>query len=191
MIRCALIPIVTLVSPVPPSSDRNVTIKEAFLAAALVSIAHSLNPVTISGMLYGINEIPKDASQAGTNVGDPTGVTDMTLKIYKRKGQPVWLEYETWAFDMVDNASPTMTHVHKAPAEENGPLVLNLPCKYEYLTENKAWHCNGTLGKKPAERTRTFVSVLKAISETPWMFYGNVHTANYPDGAVRDQLQEV
>ncbi|CAI5532341.1 unnamed protein product, partial [Closterium sp. Naga37s-1] len=53
-----------------------------FLAAALVSIAHSSNPVTIAALLVGDYEIPKNASQAGTNVGDQTGMTDMILKIY-------------------------------------------------------------------------------------------------------------
>ncbi|CAI5464976.1 unnamed protein product [Closterium sp. Yama58-4] len=181
------------------TKNLNVTIYEAFLAAALVANAYAagsrrdapFSTDAIEATLLGKLEVPKHGSKAARNaVGDPSGFVKMRLDIHMENGQPAWLEYRLAAFHMQGKMPPTMTHVHKATAGLNGPKVLDLPCEYQFEKDNGIWLCSGVLGKVMAERTTKLVSTFKAIRKNPRGFYGNIHTLRYPDGAARGQLSK-
>ncbi|CAI5525027.1 unnamed protein product [Closterium sp. Naga37s-1] len=161
----------------------------AFLAAALVTVAYAQKSVTIYAKLNDYKEVPSDDTEAARNaVGDRTGGNgDMAMRIYKRRGQPVWTEYSVMPENMDEDTPPTMTQIHKAPEGSNGPVVLDLPCTYQQMG-SRDWLCNGSLGKEAAERTGELASALKELLENPSGFYLNLHTEKYPDGAMRGQF---
>ncbi|CAI7798239.1 unnamed protein product [Closterium sp. NIES-53] len=182
--------------------SHNATTNKAFLVAALVPDAYARKKTvlkkpsrvvfdTVVSSLYGDYEVPKNDSEAARKaVNDPIAAAHMTLKIYKRNGKPLWLEYEVFASGLAGEVSPIQTHVHNAAAGSNGPKVLDLPCEYKFQENMNIWQCDGVLGKNLAELTPTLVSTLKAISTNPNGFYGNIHTVTYPDGAVRGQFEK-
>ncbi|CAI7744520.1 unnamed protein product [Closterium sp. NIES-53] len=183
----------------------------AFLTAALVAMAYAKKsakkpvpprpvpptpvpptPGTIFTILSGDKEVPKNVTKpARSPVGDPTGKAYLKLTIYKQDDQPVWLEYSVQAENMQYGVAPSIARVHNGTAGSNGPKVLDLPCKYRFSMDNNYWQCTSSLGKKTAERTGKFVSVLKAILTDPGAFYANIYTVMCPDGAVRGQIGEV
>ncbi|CAI5464981.1 unnamed protein product [Closterium sp. Yama58-4] len=184
------------------STLKGISKNPTFFAAALVAVAYARKkPVprkptpavfdTVAASLYGDYEVPKNDSEAARKaVNDPNGAGHIDLKIYKRNGQPVWLEYEASAFGLVGEMSPIQTHVHNAAAGSNGPKVLDLPCEYKWQENMNIYLCNGVLGKNSAELTPTLVSTLKAILANPSAFCANIHTVAYPDGAVRGQFEK-
>jgi len=66
-------------------------------------------------------------------------------------------------------------HVHEAPPDDNGPVVLTL------AAPDADGVVSGCTGADPA--------VLAAIGERPGDFYVDVHSADFPDGAVRGRLE--
>ena len=77
-----------------------------------------------------------------------------------------------WTFQGVTGTDkPTAAHIHKAPAGKAGAVVVPLGAAY------KAKGCQ-TASKR----------VIDAIESSPNAYYVNVHTAKYPNGAIRGQL---
>ena len=66
-------------------------------------------------------------------------------------------------------------HVHVGPSGENGPVVLTL------AAPDDDGVVSGCTGADPA--------VLAAIGGRPGDFYVDVHSADFPDGAVRGRLE--
>ncbi|CAI5501029.1 unnamed protein product [Closterium sp. Naga37s-1] len=172
----------------------------AFLAAALVMVACAKKSRKVSpysseafhATLFGELEVPQNDSESARNAaGEPDGLAIMKLNIYTKKGQAAWLEYKVKAYVLQDDTvPPTMTLVHNGTEGSNGPIVLDLPCKYQIRVERGVWVCHGFLGKSMAQRTPSFVSTLEAIRKNPSGFYGNIHTEAHPDGAARGQLEK-
>ena|SRR2546421_4229207 len=69
-------------------------------------------------------------------------------------------------------SKPTMAHIHQGAKGVAGPVVVDL---------NVAQ--NGDKGCVPADKAK-----LAAINGGPAGYYANVHTAEYPKGAIRGQL---
>ena len=67
---------------------------------------------------------------------------------------------------------PTMAHIHRGGPGQAGPPVIDL--HYE---------ANGDEGCVGADPT-----ILRNVAEHPEAFYLNLHTAEYPEGAIRGQL---
>ena len=65
-------------------------------------------------------------------------------------------------------------HIHIGHADESGPIVidLNMPA-------------NGQKGCVPADP-----DLLRHIIQHPQQYYLNIHTTEYPAGAIRDQLSQ-
>jgi hypothetical protein len=77
-----------------------------------------------------------------------------------------------WEFKYSGIDAPTASHIHKAPAHKAGPVVIPF----------------GTAFKKEGCTTTT-PALAKAIVANPGAYYVNIHTAKYPAGALRGQLQ--
>jgi hypothetical protein len=119
-------------------------------------------------VLAGGNEVSDDGK---ANVGDPNGRGTASVVVDVHAGKLCFAI-------IVDNIdAPVAAHVHKGLPGRNGPVVvaLNAPHKGRHGT---ASGCVDNVEGK----------LLKAINERPGAYYVNVHTGNYPNGAVRGQL---
>lgn len=107
------------------------------------------------------------ATLAGANEtagGDPDGSGSFTVEIDPDAGD---FCYTVKARDI---ATPTMVHVHSGAAGTDGPPVVTIT-----MAEDEC------IAAEP--------DVLRPIVATPGNYYVNVHTADYPKGAVRGQLE--
>jgi CHRD domain len=92
------------------------------------------------------------------------GIVNLTLNASKHS--------VCWAFEGITGiGKPLVAHIHKAPVGKSGPVVVPLGGAY------KAKGCTTVMKK-----------VIDAIESNPNAYYVNVHTAKYPNGAIRGQL---
>ena len=70
----------------------------------------------------------------------------------------------------------TAAHIHRGPAGVNGPPVVTL----DPPDDNDSDDCDTADD-----------ALIDQIRANPAAFYVNVHTADYPDGAIRGQITEV
>jgi CHRD domain-containing protein len=100
--------------------------------------------------------------------GDPDGGGKVTLRMNESKGEICF------QLTVSKIAAATAAHIHEAPTGQAGPPVVTLtPLK----TKGSSKGCVSAGG-----------DLIKRIWETPANFYVNVHTGDFPDGAVRGQL---
>ncbi|MGH7714195.1 MAG: CHRD domain-containing protein [Gemmatimonadaceae bacterium] len=102
--------------------------------------------------------------------GDPDGVGDalITINLGQRE--------VCWELSVANIVLPgTAAHIHRAPAGVRGGIVV-------FLTPPNA---SGTVAGCASDQNAT---VLHEILLDPAAFYVNVHTTDYPAGAVRGQL---
>ncbi len=137
---------------------------------------HKTNPFDVKSVLRLNNTLKANANAAqevqvpgGPLVGDADGRAKWELKPTSHK-----LRYSTtWS----RIAAPTAGHVHQAPAGANGTVVAEvfgaLPASF-----------SGVAGNVPGVNRQ----VLKGLRYHPSGFYTNLHTAEFPGGAVRGQL---
>jgi len=71
----------------------------------------------------------------------------------------------------------TGAHIHRGASNENGPVVVPLGTPK-----------NGAIGASSSCHTVT-PALSQSLVRTPGDFYVNIHTAQYPDGAIRGQLK--
>jgi hypothetical protein len=77
-----------------------------------------------------------------------------------------------WKFTSVSGIDkPVVSHIHKGGATVSGPVVVPLGGKYA------AKGCVASTG-----------ATVTAIEKNPKGYYVNIHTATYPNGAIRGQL---
>jgi CHRD domain-containing protein len=98
--------------------------------------------------------------------GAPSGHGIVNLTLNTTKGTVCWTFEGVTGID-----KPTAAHIHKAPAGRAGAVVVPFGAAY------KAKNC------QTAPKT-----VIDAIESNPNAYYVNVHTATYPNGAIRGQL---
>ena len=116
--------------------------------------------------LSGDQEVPV---AGGPAVGDPTGRAVAFIRAHDTEvGYSfAWL-----------GITPTLGHIHKAPFGVNGPVVVPL---FTTPIPSTVVAISGTVtGVDPA--------LVKDIAAHPASFYTNLHTAQFPGGAVRGQL---
>jgi hypothetical protein len=99
------------------------------------------------------------------DVGDPDGTGAATLRL--RKGQA----RVCFRFEAQGIGAATAAHIHRGGPEVSGPVVVPL---------------GTSSGCVPATR-----AVVNAILASPAGYYVNMHTAEFPAGAVRGQLAPV
>lgn len=102
--------------------------------------------------------------------GDPDGSGQAEISITDEFDQVCW------DLNDIRGIGPiTAAHIHIGEAGTNGPPVFTLRRAeeggYKGCTDGSEWTQN-------------------RIAGNPSMFYVNVHTAEYPDGAIRGQLME-
>jgi hypothetical protein len=114
----------------------------------------------LSTDLSGAEEVPP---------ADPDGTGFARLTLNSGLGEVCWT---ITASDITLPA--TAAHIHAAPAGENGDIVVTLSPPDE----------NGNAsGCTSADR-----GLVKDIRKNPAQYYVNVHTTDYPGGAIRGQL---
>ncbi len=115
-----------------------------------------------AGGLKGANEVPPASN------GDPDGAGYAVVHVDTRD-RKVCVE----DFAVGGIATPTLFHIHNAPAGANGPVVVDFTVLLPSGTG-----CVDVANKE----------LLKNIKQHPAEYYFNVHTAEFPGGAVRGQL---
>ena len=106
--------------------------------------------------------------EAESPAGDPVATGTATVRLRAGQGQVC---YQLAATNLPAAAA---AHIHRASAGSSGPVVVPLQ------TPNAAGTASGC-----ATAART---VVNAILADPASYYVNVHTAEFPNGAIRGQL---
>ena len=140
------------------------------LIAALAVIALALpalslagrNTVEVGAQLKGKNEVPGPGSK---------GKGDITVFL-KAKKEKVCFQLEVSKLDTI-----TAGHIHKGSPDEAGPIKVTLISSQIEGTGNYDGCIENVKSK-----------LIKKIAASPDRFYVNIHTLDYPDGAIRGQL---
>jgi hypothetical protein len=103
--------------------------------------------------------------------GDDEGEGWANLRLHEEHGL-VCVDMEVSGI----NLPATDAHIHKAAKGQSGPVVLALPIPNE---EGDAYGC-----------VKATSTQLTEMMNDPELFYVNVHSEDYPDGAVRGQLSD-
>lgn len=107
--------------------------------------------------------------EVGTE-GDPDGTGTARIRLRPRAKRVCWTL--TW-----ENISqPQAAHIHKGNKNESGDVVVNL--FLEPQEGNEASGCEDNVRRR----------LIRRIKNHPRNFYVNVHTEDFPAGAIRGQL---
>jgi hypothetical protein len=148
---------------------RNVLSALAVFAGIMVgATAASAQGMHFFAVLNGGNEI-SPAGQA--NAGDPNGFGTAHVMF----AGPGRLCYGISVFGI---SAPIAAHIHEAEAGTNGPIVVTLAPPVLTAGAGTASGCVSGIA----------AALLASIRNTPGNFYVNVHTGQFPAGAVRGQL---
>jgi CHRD domain len=133
--------------------------------------AKASGPVTfLAAELTGRNEVP---AQGGPKVGDPDG---RAIEVFRIQGDKV-----SFAVAWKGIGAPTLSHIHEGAAGVNG--AVKVPFFGTALPD--------TVSAATGAVTVTDQALLDSITENPGKFYANLHTAEFPGGAVRGQLRKL
>ena len=116
--------------------------------------------------LLGSNEVP--------DPGDPDGSGRARVRINDAKGTVCFrLSWE-------DIAAPTAAHIHEGTKNEAGDIVVTL---FQGALPETIDGVNGCVGAQSPE-------LLDDIQKNPRQYYVNVHSEDFPAGALRGQLKK-
>lgn len=134
------------------------------VAGACLMLVGAAAPATASGgyfaNLRGSVEVP--------GPGDPNGAGAAVVTFYPRLGRVCA------AISVARLGDPVAAHIHAGPRGVAGPVVIDLTT----AVQGGARCVNGV-----------DENLIRDIRQHPSRYYVNVHTADYPNGAVRGQLQ--
>ena len=145
-----------------------------FAAIPIAAIALAILAVAVTGSasaggrslhadLSGSNEVPP------VSTGDPNGSGTADLTLNQGQGR-ICLDVETQNI-----STPILQHIHKGVAGTNGPIVVD-------FTPLLAGGGDGCVSAPRA--------LVKDIRKNPEEYYFNVHSTEFPGGAVRGQLEK-
>jgi hypothetical protein len=137
-----------------------------FVASQAMAQGQSPSRPPFFAVLLGGHEVSDDGQ---ANVGEPNGVGSATILI----------DGTTLCFGLTVNNldQPTAAHIHRGVAGVNGPIVVPLTPPAE-----------GDPGASSACIPEGDPELLREIRANPGRFYVNVHTEQFPAGAIRGQL---
>lgn len=124
----------------------------------------------LAASLRGANEVPV---AGGPAVGDKDGAALEFIKVQDDKVSVA----VTWR----GTGKPTMLHIHQGARGTNGGVKVDFT---DLLKNSKRHSVTGTVEVKDA-------GLLAALKSDPGSFYANLHTTEFPGGAVRGQLHKV
>src|SRR5262249_54079845 len=125
---------------------------------------HTLLTPTSGGRLFAIAL----TGEAESPAADPVATGTATVRLRNGQGQVCY------TFAAVNLPPAVAAHIHRANVGASGPVVVPL------RTPNAAGTARGCA---PAQRT-----LVHAILANPGSYYVNVHTTEFPNGAIRGQL---
>ncbi|WP_239337137.1 CHRD domain-containing protein [Frankia sp. CiP3] len=129
-----------------------------------------LKPVFFKAKLEGSNEVPVAGKPA---VGDPDGSATAIIRL---QGDRV-----TFAFSWKGIGAPTLGHIHQGAAGVNGDVKVAL--WGTAVPETVTADAGAVTVSDPA--------IADALRADPAGFYLNLHTQEFPGGAVRGQLTKL
>jgi hypothetical protein len=141
---------------------RSAAVLLAIVAVAMIAFAPSAHAVQrFTTSLSGAAEVP--------GPGDPTGSGSASITINRGIGEVCW------SISVSDLTSPAVAaHIHVGSVTVAGPIVVTLSPPDATGTSSDC---------TPVDR-----ALAKAIAKNPAAYYVNVHTTDFPGGAVRGQL---
>ena len=141
---------------------RRVLVIAVLAAMLIVTSVASAGGRPFTTTLTGAAEVP--------GPGDPDGSGTASLTLNPGLGEVCW------DIDVSGVALPaTAAHIHSAPAGQPGPVVVPLSAP------DATGHSSGCAEDVSRE-------LILAILQNPEQYYVNVHTTEYPAGALRGQL---
>jgi CHRD domain len=93
----------------------------------------------------------------------------------------------SYGFTLDDTDTPQIVHIHRGAPDENGPPVI----EFANVPKDADGQPSGDPGASSGVKTLTTseeIDALRRIRKNPRNYYVNMHTAEFPDGAVRGQL---
>lgn len=142
----------------------------AAVPASAATSRSSTDSVVLVASLRGANEVPV---AGGPAVGDKDGAA---LELIQVKGDKVTVAV-TWR----GTGRPTDLHIHQGAKGTNGGVKIDFG---KLLKKVKGHSVTGSV--KVTDK-----ALLKQLTTAPGAFYANLHTAEFPGGAVRGQLHAV
>ena len=142
---------------------------KAAIFAVLAAFALVVGPASA-----GNGGAPRVASLAGDwevpGPGDPDGTGSARITLNEGRGQVCW------DLNVADITLPaSAAHIHDGVVGEAGPVVVTLSSP-------------GANGKASGCRSGVAPALIEDITENQQNYYVNVHTSDFPAGAVRGQL---
>jgi hypothetical protein len=152
-----------------PSAAAPSAVTVASVPAASMSADHEAAYKTwnFSGVMKGTNEVPV---KGGPKVGDKDGSGTARMRI---QGDQVYY-YFSWK----GIGTPIMGHVHEGVAGKNGDVKIPFFAK---KLSGGGYYTSGTVTVKDQ-------ALLQRIEAHPEQFYFNLHTEEFPGGAIRGQV---
>jgi hypothetical protein len=151
-------------------------------SAGLIATAALAQPVADGGgrpfatTLTGAEECNNSGLCGPPNAGDPDG--SGTARITINPGQ----NRICWELTVSNIGTPTRAHIHEGAAGSNGGVRVTF---FETGQPVALTGCTGDTPSPPFTRDR-----LTDIIQNPQNYYVNVHTAEFPAGAIRGQLSK-
>jgi len=132
------------------------------------------NPAMAAGKPLAVDLDWRNVVPAGS--GDPNVFGDASVWVHAGQGRLCW---EIGVVYYQSAWPPTGAFIHRGPAGQNGPAVIDLgapiPPPDSYITE-------GCVGASS--------SLLKDIQQNPSEYYLQIVNQTHPDGATRGQLSQ-
>jgi hypothetical protein len=138
-----------------------------FIGVAFAASAASAQGMHFFAVLNGGNEVSPGGA---ANAGDPNGFGTAHV-MFAGAGRLCF------GISVFGISTPNAAHIHEAEAGTNGPIRVTLTAP-----------SSGNPGASSGCVTGIAAAVLARIRNTPGNFYINVHTGQFPAGAVRGQL---
>lgn len=170
-----------------PTSTTLSLVALALLGIGASAHAGHTNPV-LETTLDGRQEVSSEG-KSRRNVGDPNGRGE--AYVFGIDGDATTLCYVLTVkkIQLVPVGSGMMAHIHEGPRGENGPVVAVLAGPEDGNAADCLTEGEGVDTGSPKFPTAE-AGIVQRILANPEDFYINVHNPEYPNGAIRGQLEE-